>query len=134
MWGNTGWSADLEFLTAVISRCTNYPRLTILECGSGLTTVLLSVVAKHCRHTLISLENDSEWMVEIGQRLKKLKAIETRPTGTMVFHAPLISYGEFDWYDISAACLDGMHIDVVVCVYSSQGGPRFQMMRDRAST
>lgn len=32
-----------------------------------------------------------------------------------MFHAPLISYGEFDWYDISAACLDGLHIDVVVC-------------------
>jgi hypothetical protein len=44
-WGNDGWSADLEYLRAVADRMRGVTG-PVLECGSGLTTIVMGVLAE----------------------------------------------------------------------------------------
>src|SRR5580700_2725853 len=43
-WGNEGYSADLAYLRKVCE-CAAMTPGPVLECGSGLTTVLLAILA-----------------------------------------------------------------------------------------
>jgi hypothetical protein len=56
VWANEGFAADLEYLGALV----NLARSTsgeILECGSGLTTIILGKLRK----PVTTLENHPEW-------------------------------------------------------------------------
>src|SRR5262245_60011254 len=56
-WGNEGYSADLRYLeemTARVARCSG----PILECGTGLTTLLAGVLAEKRAVPVLSIEQD----------------------------------------------------------------------------
>jgi hypothetical protein len=91
-WGNLGFSADLTHLRAALdyAQDSNGP---ILECGSGLTTPRLALLHGPA---VWSLEHMAEWRRRIRGRLWLAGARGN------VLHAPLKSYGSFEWYDVPA--------------------------------
>lgn len=56
-WGNESWSAQYEFLAAMLRYCDGAEG-PILECGSGLSTVLLGLVAQRRGQIVWSLEHE----------------------------------------------------------------------------
>jgi hypothetical protein len=107
-WGNS-WSAQHEYLDACLreARHTNGP---ILECGSGLSTLLVGAVAQSRGIRMWSLEHDAKWADRIRQYLRKYRIVSST-----VALAPIRSCGDFDWYALpSLQTLPGK-ISMVVC-------------------
>lgn len=93
LWGNVKWSAELEYLEELcsLSARTNGP---ILECGSGLTTVLLALLARKRGITVWSLEHNPKWYDRVKRVLNKHQIENVN-----LCLAPLRSYGDFMWYN-----------------------------------
>jgi predicted O-methyltransferase YrrM len=93
-WGNLNYSGHPEYLGEVIRRAatTTDP---ILECGSGLTTILLGLFAGRRDIKVWTLEHDPEWFHRMVAAVRRY-GIE----GVELTLAPLRSYGEFVWYDV----------------------------------
>jgi hypothetical protein len=102
-WGNLGFAADLPYLRTVLDYAT-HARGPILECGSGLTTLLLALAAPRAAW---SLEHMKEWQRHVQTRLW------LAGTEANVLLAPLTSYGLFQWYEVPAALPREFHL--VVC-------------------
>jgi len=92
-WGNRKMSALEDFISAALlhARQTDGP---ILECGSGLSTVLLGLAADRAGRRLFSLENDSFWAEKVRGILRRygISSVE-------VLASELRSYGAYSWYD-----------------------------------
>ena len=107
-WGNS-WSAQTEYLDACLreARTTNGP---ILECGSGLSTLLIGAVAQSRGTRMWSLEHEPKWAEVIQRYLHKYRIYSVT-----VALAPMRSYGDFDWYALpSLQTLPGK-ISMVIC-------------------
>jgi hypothetical protein len=107
-WGNQSYSADPEYLEEVVRRAAT-TREPILECGSGLTTILLGLFAGRRGIPVWSLEHDTEWYQHTSATMRRFQI-----NGVELLLTPLRSYGEFSWYDIP---LDQMpkRFGMVVC-------------------
>lgn len=92
-WGNESWSALDEYLRACIKDAYEL-RGPILECGSGLSTLLLGIVAARCGTWVLTLENNAEWGAKVSAHLRNA-GIRT----VNVDVHPLKDYGEYVWYD-----------------------------------
>jgi len=92
-WGNESFAARYDYLEEVIDRAarTSGP---ILECGSGLTSLLLGLYAGRRNVRTWSLEHIPEWHAHVTAALKRY-----RISGVDVCLAPLREYGDFQWYD-----------------------------------
>jgi hypothetical protein len=92
-WGNEGFAAEPDYLAAVAQAAatTSAP---ILECGSGLTTILLGVLAGRRGIETWSLEHIPGWRSRILGVIDQFKI-----PGTHVCLAPLRDYKGFAWYD-----------------------------------
>jgi hypothetical protein len=91
-WGNEDWSASVEYLTGCLKEvllCDG----SILECGSGLTTVTVGVIAERAGSTVYSLENDEPWLDRVSRYLAKYQI-----TSVHLLLSPLKDYGSFSWY------------------------------------
>ena len=92
-WGNNAWSALDDYLAACIEYAltTNGP---ILECGSGLSTILVGAIAEKRGVSLWSLEHNPGWAKKSQVYLDKydIKAVS-------LCVRPLRDYGSFSWYD-----------------------------------
>jgi hypothetical protein len=103
-WGNPN-AASAEYLVAVAKAAAASPG-PILECGSGLTTVILGAVARRTGRTVVTLEHSTWWARHVGWSVRTAGgSVDYRRT-------PLRDFGEFDWYD-SGPLPDG--ISLVVC-------------------
>src|SRR5215471_4744879 len=69
-WGNAGWSADRAFLSAVV-RHAAATRGPIVECGTGLTTLMLAVVAARTGQRVVSLEHEPRWTRQLCDTLAR---------------------------------------------------------------
>jgi predicted O-methyltransferase YrrM len=116
-WGNEAWSAMDEYLAA----CIEHALLAcgpILECGTGLSTLLLAAIAKGQGQSHWALEHKPEWALKVQSYLDQYQL-------DSVIHAkPLMNYGDFCWYDVP---LDSMpaSFSLVVCdgpPYKTKGG------------
>lgn len=91
-WGNS-YAASPAFLTKVaeLAAATDGP---ILECGSGLTTVVAGHIAGRRAITLITLEHSKKWARRVRRYLRVAGAahVEYRV-------ADLRAHGAWDWYD-----------------------------------
>jgi hypothetical protein len=107
-WANEKWSAEEWYLAEVV-RSAERSKGSILECGSGLTTVLIGMVAARLGRQLHALEHNPTWHARVSQAIHDFGA-----NTTTVHLAPLRDYGDFDWYDLP---LDSMPNDftLVVC-------------------
>lgn len=131
-WGNAIWSAGDEYLAASIQLALITPG-PILECGSGLSTVLVGAVAQSrgLRHWV--LEDHPDWVARVQQCLNDYHLHDVKICGN-----PLKDYGDFCWYDPP---LEGMpaHFSLVICdgppMITTKGG-RYGLapvMQDRLS-
>lgn len=106
-WANT-WSTGPAFLASTV-RHALASRGPILECGSGLTTIVLCIIAQKTNRQVVSLEHSLPWVERVRHELDRA-GLSSRA----VTHANLKDYGGFAWYDIKNVTVpDG--IALVVC-------------------
>ncbi len=91
-WDNESWSAQHEFLAAVLRHCDSADG-PILECGSGLSTVLLGLVAQRRGNTVWSLEHEPFWAERVAAALDRHGVTSVR-----LCRCDLRSYGAYTWY------------------------------------
>lgn len=106
-WGNEGFSADLRYVqeaTRLAEKCKG----PILECGTGLTTLICGVIAEKRGIELWCLEQDLEWLDEVK---RILDANNIKPK---LFFTPLQIFGNYAWHDISRIGLP-KHFGLVIC-------------------
>jgi len=93
-WANERFSADVDY----IEGCLQYVSrsgLPILECGSGLTTILAGLIAQKHGVTIWSLEHNKSWCKKVDRYLKMYNIDSVR-----LMYCPLKDYGDYSWYDI----------------------------------
>ncbi|MDX2192927.1 MAG: class I SAM-dependent methyltransferase [Gemmatimonadales bacterium] len=108
-WGNDGWSARHEYLEGVVA-AARAARGSILECGSGLSTLVLARIAADRGLRLRSLEHFPEWRKRVRSALRHAGLDDG-----VVVDAPLgdVAAG-IRWYAPAAlAGLDPVHL--VIC-------------------
>jgi predicted O-methyltransferase YrrM len=93
-WGNAGYSARHEYIRALV-HWAEHCQGPILECGSGLSTLLMGIVAQRCGRRIWSLEHSEAWARRIREALNQHAV-----TSVEVCLAPLKDYGDFTWYDV----------------------------------
>ncbi|MEO7760693.1 MAG: glycosyltransferase [Casimicrobiaceae bacterium] len=128
-WGNAAWSADNGYLAASIDEIarTEGP---VLECGSGLSTLVLGLIAQQMGRQIWTLEHNTFWGETVATHLDRF--------GIRSVHLcvnPLKEYGDYHWYDPPLATMPG-DFGLVICdgPPGSVHGGRYGMlpvMRDR---
>jgi predicted O-methyltransferase YrrM len=85
-------------LVAVCNEIVHGRRTTIVECGSGVSTVVLARLLRQrgIGGTVVALEHDPDW----ARLVSELLANEQLSAFARVIHAPLA--GEPPWYSLSA--------------------------------
>jgi hypothetical protein len=72
-WGNKPWAATPEFAELAWKMALTMPKgHTILECGSGITSIVLAVAARKYGYKHIILENNEVWRNVLESWFKKL--------------------------------------------------------------
>ncbi|HYV13865.1 MAG TPA: hypothetical protein VE980_23365 [Pyrinomonadaceae bacterium] len=92
-WSNEGFVANLEYLEAVADHSLK-SKGPVLECGSGVTTILMGILCGKRNIDVWSLEHYDEWRQRVSGVLS-----DNKIAGVHVCSAPLVEYGEFVWYD-----------------------------------
>ena len=92
-WGNEGFAAETDYLEEV-SRQAARTGGPVLECGSGLTTIMLGLLAGRRGIQTWSLEHFAEWQARVTSVLDRFEIPSVH-----ICSVPLRSYGEFAWYD-----------------------------------
>lgn len=116
-WGNE-WSALDEYLAACI-RSALVAEGPILECGSGLSTLVVGAIAKQRGLEHWVLEHSPEWAAKLQRDLDHYRIDSAK-----LCIAPLKNYGEFDWYDAPLESLPD-RFALVICdgpPYWNKGG------------
>jgi len=109
------WSAEADFLNYLEAELTQRPAQVLLECGSGLSTLVLArLLQRQGQGKLYSLENGADHAAASRQALD---AYGLTPW-VEVIHAPLrdvtLEAGTWQWYDpakLPAAPLELVVID-----------------------
>ena len=107
-WSNEGMAAQEEYLEAV-ARYAMDAKGPILECGSGLTTLLLGVIAGSRGVDVWTLEHSPDWHLRVSDTLKR-----NGISGVNNCLVKLKDYGEFTWYDTPLSTMPGS-FSLVVC-------------------
>ncbi len=92
-WRNEGWTALDEYLANCIDHALTSEG-PILECGSGLSTILVGAIAKRRGQTHWALEHTLEWAMQVQRYLNRYKL-----DSVVLSSKPLKDYGGFCWYD-----------------------------------
>jgi len=91
-WDNEAWSAQPDLLDCILEW---FPRTSgaVVECGSGLSTLLLATLGTVYTRRVYSLEHSEPWAARVRG------ALPARVAGSLdLITAPLESYGSFEWY------------------------------------
>lgn len=107
-WGNEKWSAQERYLAEVV-RSAERSKGPIVECGSGLTTVLMGAVSTRTGVRVDSLEHTAEWRERVYSSMR-----DHNIDGPTVHLSPLRDFGDYDWYDTPLAAL-ATNVSLVVC-------------------
>lgn len=106
-WGNEGFAARPEYVNEV-ARLAAVAEGAILECGTGLTTLVLAAVAGRRNVGVYSLEHDAAWAARVDERLAAVGLKRS------VLLAPLVNYDGYGWYQPPAA-ISQLKFRLVVC-------------------
>jgi hypothetical protein len=107
-WGNEAWSADLPLLSAMLEWVPKTSG-TIVECGSGLSTLVLATAACINGRRVFSFEHDSEWAARVARNVPE----DLRDTINLCV-TPICGHGDFDWYSLEGVSLP-TDIGFVLC-------------------
>ena len=106
------WSAASDFIALIVEHALQAKPEVIVECSSGLTTLVLARCCQlNGRGRVISLENGEEYAEKTRQQLKVL-GLENF---AQVIHAPLEKVAldrDYDWYALES--LPEISIDMLV--------------------
>ena len=91
-WGNEGFAAQLDYLEEVAARAA-VARGPILECGSGLTSIVMGLLAGRRGVEIWSLEHYPEWRTRVMSAVRR-----SNVPNVQICLAPLQSFGDFQWY------------------------------------
>ncbi len=106
-WGNESWSAMTGFLAESLNEALQ-ARGPILECGSGLSTVLVGIVAASRGLAHVALEHQDAWARKVRAELARYAP------ASVVEWRPLADYGDYEWYETRAP-LPADRFSLVVC-------------------
>ena len=95
-WDNKRWSASPEYLDAVAAAALAEEG-PILECGSGLSTLVLATTARGTGSEIWTLEHRLPSFRRIEACLHRFRLRAN------VLWTPLRAFEEFDWYDVDPA-------------------------------
>lgn len=109
-WPNKVWSTDCETAKVLVEQLAATKAQSVLECGSGLSTLIVALLLRESNRSLISLEHLSPWVSALTNLLQDY-GLDKK---VRLFHRPLVSYGSFDWYDIGDIT-DLPSFDLVIC-------------------
>lgn len=112
-WGNEAWSPLQEYLAACV-RHALVARGPILECGSGLTTLLVGAAAQRAGVSLWSLEHLPAWGETVRRCLTR-----HRLDSVHLYVTPLKDYAGYSWYAPPLSAMPD-NFSLVVC----DGPPR----------
>ena len=107
-WGNGAFSADVSYIMQM-ARLAERTRGPILECGSGLTTLIAGILAERRGQSVLSLEQDPEWLEVVQRAIDRYQV-----AGITVVHTPLRQFGDHVWYDLGDLELP-RHTGAVLC-------------------
>jgi len=107
-WGNESFSADATYVCEVAARVIRAED-PILECGTGLTTLVAGVLAERKGIPVVSLEQDRDWLTRVQRALSRHKVRNVE-----LHFAPLRKYTDYVWYDVAQVVLP-KRIGLVVC-------------------
>ncbi|MGH8262470.1 MAG: hypothetical protein ACRET4_03245 [Steroidobacteraceae bacterium] len=128
-WGNETFSAREDYLHACLRHALVY-NTSILECGSGLTTVLVGALLDKTGGFLCSLEHNAAWCERVQAALDRYQI-----GSVQLLYAPLASFGDYAWYGAPWEALPST-ISMVICDGPPAGTPggrygAIPLMRDR---
>jgi len=92
-WGNQGYSSQTSYLKSCLA-FVNSTRGPILECGSGLSTILISIAIKKYEREYHVLEHNDFWVGKMRDRFNELDIRNVK-----LHHAELVEYDSYSWYD-----------------------------------
>ncbi len=92
-WGNEAWSALDEYLAACIDHALN-ANGPILECGSGLSTILVGSIANQRGIDYWALEHSELWAAKTQRYLDEFSV-----DSVTLCVKPLATCGDYSWYD-----------------------------------
>ena len=92
-WDNKGFDAKLDYLEEIAKRAI-VTEGSVLECGSGLTTLVLGQLAGRRNVQTWSLEHNVDWHRRVSNAIERYQL-----SGINLCLAPLREYGQFKWYD-----------------------------------
>jgi hypothetical protein len=107
-WSNEGYAANLEYFEEV-AKTSLASEGSVLECGSGATTILLGLLCGRRGIEVWSLEHSAEWQKRVSDVLTRHHI-----SGVRVCFSPLVEYGKFDWYNAPLAEMPD-EFSLVVC-------------------
>lgn len=91
-WSNEGWSGSVGYLLECM-RGAEACKGPILECGSGVTTIAVGVVAERLGKVMWVLEQDRGWAARVCEALRAHRISSVRVCVT-----PIKDYNGFAWY------------------------------------
>ncbi len=107
-WGNETWASSGHYLQAVV-RYVGMTRGAIVECGSGLSTLVGGTLARRRGRTHLALEHHPEWA------RRAWKKIQTHGLDNVQLHVCAIrSYDTFDWYELQGVEMPAK-IGMIIC-------------------
>lgn len=92
-WGNASWSGSADYLARCL-RDRFELRGPSVECGSGLSTVLIGAIADRAGQVHWALEHSADWGSRVQRCLDEYGIGSVRLSVTA-----LRDYGEYEWYD-----------------------------------
>ena len=92
-WGNEDWSARDEYLVCCLEHAQTADA-PLLECGSGLSTILVGAVAKQRGYRHWAFEHTPGWADKVQRYLNKYKI-----DSVVLCAKPLKNFGGYFWYD-----------------------------------
>lgn len=105
---SSGWCASPEYLQRA-SQLSVAQRGPVLECGCGLSTLVLGLVAQSIGQSVLSLEHAEQFASRVRRYLARFSI-----SCVNLHVAPLRSYGDFDWYALPSVALP-RDFALVVC-------------------
>lgn len=102
-WANGGWTADPSFLRAVAEYSAR-EQGPILECGSGLSTL---VAASFAEGPVWALEHLEDWADTVSTTAL------ARGLDVRVLVTPLVDFGHYEWYRIPSTLPE--RFSLVIC-------------------
>jgi hypothetical protein len=107
-WGNEDWSALEEYLQGCLQHAQRAEG-PILECGTGLSTILLGVISQQRGNVVWSLEHQPLWGKKVASVLERY-----RISSAHLCISPLKDYGAFAGYDPPLGLMPN-EFSMVVC-------------------